>query len=124
MDDIPLSPFADDVAWLSRYCKLPLHTGVGKVAQHGSVDHPLSRLAQRMRQSTGQVDTQHAELEFAASFLVPPAGNCLVFLRWPGNGRLSRDFGAGLTVAGDSPDGPFRLTCPQYHIKAASEIRE
>ena len=61
----------------------------------------------------GPSGLEHAEPKFEASFLVPPAGNCLVFLCWPGEGRLSRNFGEGLTVIGNSPEGPFRLFCPR-----------
>ena len=124
MGETALFPFADDAEWLLRHCKLPLHTGVGKVDRHGSPENPIARMARQMRQTMGQTDLEHAEPEFEASFLVPPAGNCLVFLRWPGEGRLSRNFGEGLTVIGNSLEGPFRLVCPEYYVKTASPIRE
>src|SRR5690349_9528322 len=111
MVDDALFPFADGAAWQSQYCKLPLHTGAGSVVRHGST----VGLIRRMQQMTGE-----EEPKFEASFLVPPAGNCLISLRWPDEGGLSRNFGEGLTVVGESPEGPFRLFCPQYYIKSAS----
>jgi hypothetical protein len=119
MDETALFPFADDTDWLLRYCKLPLHSGIGRVDRHGDPDHPLARMIRKLQQSNEQ-----AEPEFAAGFFLPAAGNCRIFLRWPGEHRLSRNFGEGLTVTGDSLDGPFRLHCPRYYVKAASEIGE
>jgi len=124
MGETMLFPFADDTEWLLRHCKLPLHTGVGKVDRHGKPENPLACVADQTRQTMGQTDLEHAEPKFEAGFLVPPAGNCLVFLRWPGEGRLGRNFGEGLTVIGNSLEGPFRLICPQYYIKTASPMRE
>ena len=123
MGETALFPFADDTEWLLRYGRLPLHTGIGKVDRHGDSEHPISRMVRQM-EVTGHAGREHVEPEFEASFFVPPAGNCLIFLCWPGKGRLSRNFGEGLTVTGNSPEGPFRLVCPQYHIKVASPIRE
>src|SRR3954454_4094755 len=113
MGEPTLFPLADDAKWLLRHCKLPLHTGIGEVHRHGSPNNPLTRMVHLVRQANGQTDIEHA---FEASFLVPAAGNCLIFLRWPGEGRLNRDFGEGLTVTGNSSEGPFQLTCPQYYI--------
>lgn len=122
MDETFLFPFDFDTDWLSRYSKLPLHTGVGKVDRHG--DPSAARLVREMRHAMGETDLERAEQEFSASFFVPPAGNCLVFLRWPHEGRLSRDFGEGLSVMGHCVDGPFQLTCPVYYVKAASPMGE
>src|SRR4051812_42036620 len=105
MDETVLLPLGDDAAWLLRHCKLPLHTGIGTVGQHGDPDHPFARVIRDMRKATGQPEQDEAEAEFAAGFLVPAAGNCLIFLRWPGRDRLTQDFGRDLTVTGDSPDG-------------------
>jgi hypothetical protein len=118
MDEAALFPFADDTAWLVRHAKLPLHTGVGRVFRHGHPDHPFMGMVHKLRQAIGQADLKPEEQEFAASFFVPTAGNGLVFLQWSGEGRLSRNFGEGLTVAGDSPDGSFSFICPQYYVKA------
>src|SRR4051794_2365567 len=115
MAETTLFPFADETEWLLRHCKLPLHTGIGEVMRHGNPDDPVSRMVRRARQAMGQTDLEHAERQFEASFLVPAAGNCLVFLHWPVEGRLNRNFGEGLTVIGNSPEGPFRLTCPHYY---------
>jgi hypothetical protein len=117
-------PFADDTEWLLRHCKLPLHAGVGNVDRHGNAVDPLARMISKTRQAMGQANLEHTEPQFEASFLVPATGNCLVFLRWPGKGRLSQNVGEGLTVIGNSPEGPFRLTCPQYYIKTTSPMRE
>jgi len=124
MDETAIFPFAADIEWLLRYCKPPLHVGVGKVDVHGDPENPVARMVRQTRQAMGQTDLVHADPEFAASFLVPPAGNCLIFVRWPGDGRMSRNFGEGLTVIGDGPDGPFRLACPHYYVKAASRMGE
>ena len=124
MGETYLLPFADAADWLLRYCKLPLHTGFGTVERHGNSDHPFAQKVRRMQWLAGQIEPEPVKPEFEADFFVPAAGNCLVFLRWPGESQLSRDFGQGLTVDGDSPDGRFRLTCPQYYVKAASPRKE
>lgn len=124
MDETQLVPFADDSDWLLRYCKLPLHTGIGRVDRHGDPDGPVARMIRRFRQSNEQGESEKTQAEFAANFFLPAAGNCRVFLRWPDEGRLNRSIGEGLTVIGNSMDGPFRLTCPRYYVKAASETEE
>src|SRR3954451_19096557 len=101
MSEIALFPIADAAGWLLPYSKLPLHTGEGKVDRHGDPDDPIARMAHLARQA----DREPAEPEFEASFFVPPSGNWLVLLRWSGEARLNRNFGEGLTVIGDSPEG-------------------
>ena len=118
MSEIHLIPFAEDADWLLRYCRLPLHTGIGAIAQHGNPDDALDRMLRKMQQLNGQTDRGHST--FSASFLLPVAGSCRIFIGWPGERTLSRNFGEGLTVTGDSADGSFRLVCPRYYIRAVS----
>jgi hypothetical protein len=73
---------------------------------------------------TEQKGPESMDARFEASFFVPPAGNCQIHLRWLGKRQLSRDFGQGLTIEGDSPEGQFRLVCPQYYIKVTSPSEE
>jgi hypothetical protein len=117
-------PFADDTEWMLRHCKLPLHAGVGKVDKHGRAEHDITRMIHQARQAIGQTDSEQSQGIFDASFFVPPSGNCLAFLRWQGAGRLSRNFGKGLSVVGNGAEGPFRLVCPQYYVQGTSAIRE
>lgn len=118
MDGEALFPFVEDSAWMLRYSKLPLHEGVGSVVRHGGEDQ-FSRLIAQMRQPADR-----AEPNFNAGFFVPPSGDCLVLLRSQDESRLGRNFGEGLTVVGESPEGPYRLFCPSYYIKSVSPLRE
>jgi hypothetical protein len=122
MDNAALCPFLDDADWLQRYCKLPLHTGVGTVRQHGDPNSQFAQMARRVRQANG--NPEPAPAEFAADFFVPSSGNCRIFLRWAGESELSRNFGEGMTVTGDSAEGPFRLEVPRYYVEVASDGRE
>lgn len=122
MDDAVLYPFATEAEWLERYCKLPVHAGTGTVEEHGASDGRISLIVRRFEQTAGSTDNTQAR--FDASFVVPATGNCLIFLRWAGKGRLNRNFGKGLIVTGNVPEGEFRLLCPEYRIKTASEGSE
>jgi hypothetical protein len=120
VDETAVYPFTEDADRLLRYCKLPLHTGVGRVPHHGDPDHPLGQVFKQM----GLSEQEPLDTELSATFLVPVSGNCLILLRWPGETTLGRAFGKGLTVSGDSPDGPFCLTCPRYYVRAVSRAGE
>jgi hypothetical protein len=122
MSDTPLIPFADDATFLLRNCRLPLHSGIGKVDQHGDPNEPWTQFARKIRELKGLADS--VQSTFAARFFLPVSGNCKVFLQWPGERELSRNFGRGLTVTGESPDGPFRLECPEYYVKAVCETND
>lgn len=65
-----------------------------------------------------------SELDFEASCLVPATGNCMILLRNQSECLPSRNWGGGLTITGDSPDGKFELTCPQFYVKAGSQKNE
>jgi hypothetical protein len=124
MDQSAFFPFVEDADRLERYCKLPLHSGVGSIAVHGDPNHPIAQMARQIRKASGITDPEPTPAEFAASFLVPATGNCVVLLRWPGASPLSQNFGQELTVCGDSQDGPFRFICPAYYICSVSTSRE
>jgi hypothetical protein len=124
MDEPSLFPFGADAAWLLRYCRLPLHKGSGSVAGQDDLDHPTVRMVRKMRQSMGQAEPELAQRQFDAGFFLPVSGDCKVCLRCPSETGLSRNFGEGLTVTGDSSDGPFCLTCPRYYIDTVSESGE
>jgi hypothetical protein len=120
-----LYPFCDDADRLTRYCKLPLHCGVGRVTQHGDRSHPIAQLVRKMREATGEQEAEPDEQDIAAEFVVPATGNCLGLLHWPDNTALSQNFGEGLTVTGTAPDGqPFRFQAPVYYVQARSRLSE
>jgi hypothetical protein len=75
MDETPQFPLTDDVEWLVRHAKLPLHVGTGTVEQHGDPDHPIARVFREFRERMGRPQSDSAESQFDASFFVPPAGN-------------------------------------------------
>lgn len=112
MNEQALFPFELDADWLQRYCKLPLHSGVGRVDQHGNPNHPLAEMSRLIRKGTGQTDP--ISNEFVVSFLVPATGNLRIFLKWPNGEGLNLNHGEGLSVSGQGSDGPFRLHCPHY----------
>jgi hypothetical protein len=120
VDETAVYPFTEDADRLLRYCKLPPHTGVGRVPHHGDPDHPLGQVFEQM----GLSEQEPLDHELPATFRVPATGNCLILFRWPGESTLGRDFGKGLTVSGDGPDGPFNLTCPSYYVRAVSRAWE
>jgi hypothetical protein len=124
MDESPLFPFAKESEDLQRHCKLPLHSGVGSIGAHGDQNEPIAQMVRQIQQALGTSPRNEAEREFAGSFLVPATGNCLIFLRWPSNCPLSRNFGEDLTITGNSEDGPFRFSCPSYYVQAVSESKE
>src|SRR6185437_4145682 len=119
--DLPaIFPFIEDLDRLERYCKLPLHSGIGQIAGHGDPNHPLTVAFSRAREAMGDSRPDPTEQPFAASFLIPGTRNWLLFFRWPADRPLSRHFEHGLTVTGDSPHGPFRLKCPQFYVRVTS----
>ncbi|HTU21404.1 MAG TPA: hypothetical protein VMG10_25425 [Gemmataceae bacterium] len=120
MDQQAIFPFSAEADTLQRYCKLPLHSGVGKVTSHGSLNHPLTEVFRRAREAMGKTLPDLAEQPFTASFLVPANDNCLLFLRWSCACPVSRNFGQGLAITGDCPDGAFHLECPQYYVRVTS----
>src|SRR5262245_30691078 len=52
--DEHLIPFGEDANWLLRYCKVPLHTGTGRVERHGSPNQPGSEVFRKIRELVGQ----------------------------------------------------------------------
>ncbi len=120
MDQLAIFPFLEDFDTLQRFCKLPLHSGIGKVVSHGNPNPPLAEVPRQVREAMGKTQAEPAEQDFRASFLVPATGNSLLFLHWHSRCPLSRNFGQGLTITGDGPDGPFQLECPQYYVRVTS----
>ena len=119
MNDLPLFPLTNDANWLLAHCRMPLHTGVGKINQHGDPNNALTKTFAKFHQSNNMGDQ-----EFTTNFFLPANGNCQIFLRWTGENRLSRNFGEGLTVIGDSPEGSFHFACPKYYVNSVSERGE
>jgi hypothetical protein len=120
MNESAFFPFSEDADRLERYCKLPLHSGVGIVMSQGDSTHPLIEMFRQAREAIGIIGPDPAKQQFAASFLVPATANCLLIFRWPSACPLNRNFGQGLTVAGDCSDGLFRLECPEYYVRLTS----
>jgi hypothetical protein len=97
-----------------------LHIGTGRLASQSGSAYPLQQAVQYCKQIHGKQMPSPSEVEFNASCLVPATGNGLIFLRNQSGFRLSRNFGEGLTISGDSPDGRFELICPRFYIEATS----
>ena len=113
-----LFPLHEDADRLLRHAKLPPHTGVGVVESHGDIDHPGLK---QLRQCADQVNNDTAPaLQLDVTCLVPASGDCLLIVNSLRRNPLSRNFGEGLSVMGESPDGPFELHCPTYYVNAVS----
>jgi hypothetical protein len=113
-----LFPLHEDTAWLLRHAKLPPHAGVGVVESHGEIDHPVIK---QLSQFTKQInDSTSSPEEFHVTCLVPASGHCLLILKSIGRNPLTRNFGKGLSVGGESSAGPFKLNCPMYYVNAVS----
>jgi hypothetical protein len=120
MDISPLYPFQEEAGTLERYAKLPLHTGTGRIASQSDFDHPLEQAFRHWQDITGKRTPGPSDIEFAASCIVPATRNCLIFLRNESGVRLNRVYGNGLSIKGESPDGAFELTCPEFYVQASS----
>jgi hypothetical protein len=124
MDKSPLYPFQEEVGRIERHCKLPLHAGIGTIENHANSNHPLQQAFIHLNRVIGKRIVAPSEVEFNASCIVPATGNCLIFLRNQSAVRLNRLFGDGLTIEGESSEGRFKLTCPQFYVEATSSIGE
>jgi hypothetical protein len=120
MEALCLYPLQQDSGLLLRHAKLPPHGGVGRIASHSTPLHPLTECFKQIQQALGQPVRSNSEHDFDATFLVPAVGDALILLRGARDSRLSRDFGKGLTIAGESANGRFELHCPEYYIHAVS----
>ncbi len=119
-----LYPLHEEADRIQRHCKLAVHVGTARLGKEEPSTDAMSLMFQHWQRSCGQVAIDKSEIEFDASCVVPASGNCLVFLRNQSGLRLSRNFGEGLLMSGESPDGPFELNCPHYYVQAASAFRE
>lgn len=81
-DDDAFFPFSEEADRLQRYCKLPLHTGTARIDVHGDLSHPFAQAKRFIRQASGDAGADPSEEEFAASFLVPATGNCVLFMHF------------------------------------------
>ncbi len=88
----------EQFATLKRYSKLPLHTGKASL----TADQDISPL--------------HADV------LVPAEDTCLILLQGQIETIPYLNMGQALTVAGESPDGPFKLSCPQFRSNGISKL--
>jgi hypothetical protein len=100
---------------------LPPHVGNAKIASHGSCIQDLPEPFRRLAQWSAAKTPDRADHDFDATVFCPPSGSPLILLRGPADARLTRDFGEGLTIKGDSPDGAFEMCCPHYCVEAVSE---
>jgi len=124
MSQSPLHPFHEEAVQLQRHCKLGLHTGTARVGRISHNDNVLLNWFRQLRGNAGLPEEESAERTFGAGFVVPASGNALLFLNSSTAETLPRDFGADLTMQGDSPDGPFTLHCPQFYVHARSDRRQ
>jgi hypothetical protein len=114
-----LYPLEDEQERLSRHCKLPIHFGQATIRRFARADedHPFSKLLEEFRKRSPGIPCV-SQAQFDASFVVPAAGDCLIFLHGPAAVGLSRNFGEQLTITGECADGPFRFECPQFYVDA------
>jgi len=124
MDTPFLYPLHESADFLVRHCKLPPHIGTGSAANHGDPNNPLAQLVKHFQLARRQKVTGRSEDTFCGTFLFPAAGDCLFLLHGEAAGQLSREFGKGLTLQGNSADGWFELSCPEYYVKAVSGRKE
>jgi len=93
-------PFHDENAGLFRHCKLALHSGNGYLKD--------------------QADARALKAEL----IVPPEGDCLIFLRGTHENLPNRGIAHELIFSGNGPEGPFKVICPQFRVKSSSEPGE
>lgn len=124
METHPLHPLHEEAEWLEQHCRLAVHVGRARLEKRSPSTHPFAQMFQHWQEFSGRKIVDQSEIEFDASFLVPAAGNCLIFLRNQSDVRLNRIFGEGLVIVGESPDGAFELNCPTYYVEAVCPHRE
>jgi hypothetical protein len=120
-EDANLFPLQEEVARLTKDCKLKLHSGeCDNVHQNDPSDPGWQLFAafQQARQEDVELEPQRP---FRASFVVPVSGDCLIFLHSPDDQCPSQNLGRNLTIRGTSPDGCFVATCPQFYVSATSD---
>jgi hypothetical protein len=100
---------------------MAVHTGVGRLEQHGDPSHPLAQAFRHWRKVAAQRQSELPDELFESACVVPAFGPPVIVLRGPAAQSLYRNFGQGLSVSGDSPDGPFSLNCPQYYVEIHSK---
>jgi hypothetical protein len=118
MHAFPLYPLQEEEERLARHCKLPLH--FGKATIGSQTEYPNDLPTELYKRSNPNAPSL-SDVEFDAAFLMPAAGDCLIFLQGRPDFRLHQDFGQDLTVSGDSYDGPFKLFCPEIYIEIEGE---
>jgi hypothetical protein len=124
MDRSSLYPFQDEPGRLERHCKLPVHIGKGTMRMRTDSSHPLGQMIQQFQRISGTRPLSASEIDFDATFLVPATGSTLILLRNESGVRVPNLFGEELTIIGDSSDGSFKLTCPQFYVEANSSENE
>lgn len=115
-------PLAQEIDLFSQNCKLPLHSGVGRIHSFGDTHELVPGLKHQIEAAQGRNILGVKDQEFDAKFVVPASGSAKIFLEWSGGARLGKNFGKMLTIEGKSINGPFRLTCPCFYVKASSEM--
>ena len=102
---------------LREFANLSLHTGKATLGRFDGHDHAFAEFYRRMIPDAPTL----SEVEFDAAFLMPAAGECLIFLQSPANFRLARNYGRDLRITGQSSDGPFTLTCDELYVQAEGD---
>jgi hypothetical protein len=115
-------PFPFDAASSVRLAKLPRHEGVATILHHPARRAPRHEGLEQFRAALGCRPS--SEYQFSATFFQPATGPAVIVLRGHEEARLSLNFGEGLTISGDSADGPFVLDCPEYYVRSVSPARE
>jgi hypothetical protein len=119
MQNAPLYPLQDEADYLTRHCRLSVHLGKAKIGSQlaGNPNDPFTKLFEHLNHGAPTL----ADVEFDAAFLMPLAGNCLIFLQCQPDFRLDQTYGYDLIVKGDSEYGPSALHCPQFYVKSEGE---
>ena len=117
---------------------LPLPVARGRNLPHSPLQTTCPYRDGKGEQSRGRQPSHYADNEgsqtgdgtpggapldqvFSATFLFPAGGSGLILLNGEAADRFHRNFGEGLTIKGDSPDGPFELLCPYFYVRAVSD---
>lgn len=119
MDSLPVYPLDAEHDCLLKHARLHLHLGKARIESQLDRDssHPLAKLFKHFNPDAPELP----DVEFDAAFFLPVSGNCQVFLQCQPDFRLHRNFGANLTVAGNSDDGPFTFRCEQFYVETEGE---
>lgn len=120
MHSAPLHPLQSDADLLLKHCNVSLHCGRAKLGGQPRVDlnDPILSFCKALNPKAPEL----SDVTFDAAFLMPAAGDCLIFLQCRSDFRLSRSWGTDLTVTGTLGEDQFTLRCSEISIKTEGEM--